>query len=76
MKSSESKSRGGSSYIQKRVQPGPAKRPESKGKPTYDFAKFMNNLESGSAQVEKESDLQIDVAELVEETRPLESPHN
>ena len=72
MKSSESKSRGGSSYIQKRVQPGPAKRPESKGKPTYDFAKFMNNLESGSSQAEKESD----VAELVEETRPLESPHN
>ena len=39
-------SRGGSSYIEKRVRPGPAPPEEAKPEPAYDFANFMDNLES------------------------------
>jgi len=46
VKSKDGKSRGGSSYIQKRVTPGPAEKEEPKAKPAYDFAAFMDNLDS------------------------------
>ena len=58
-------SRGGSSYIQKRVTPGPEPSAESKPKLAYDFADFMDHLDSGE-------DKDSEKAEKVE--TPPESP--